>query len=158
MEKQLKTLIGIPLWALAFLLRFVFMVIGVFFVPLTLVADGQYRTPPLWRPVFGNVADAPWHYHRGSVWKKYVWMAWRNPVEGLDSLLTQPIPEVMPNPDVIVRLGTSSSASRWMTSGIFWEYWYLAAVGERYFEFRIGWKFVDGNYDFVPTIQLGIKK
>lgn len=96
-------------------------------------------------------------------WSKFWWMAIRNPVEGLDSILTQPIPERMPNPDETVRNGYTMKAVRKMQSGIFWEYWSLSRIESgrwkgRYWEFRIGWKFVDGNKDFVPTIQFGPKK
>ena len=155
---MIALIVGVPIWLFAMLLRFALMVVGVFFIPLTLLADGARATPRLWRPVFGNVEDAPVEY-RASRWKSYVWMAWRNPVEGLDKTFKQPIPEAHPNPDGNVRGGDMSSDSRFMQSGIFWEYWYLKAVkGGKFFEFRIGWKFVDGNEDFVPTVQIGIKR
>lgn len=97
---------------------------------------------------------------------KFWWMAIRNPVEGLDHRIKQPIREARPNPDELVRNGEMhngalvkhESATRFMQEGVFWEYWYLKRRGkDKYFEFRIGWKFVDGNQDFVPTIQLGIR-
>ena len=152
-------IIGLPIWILAFVLRFVLMVVGVFLVPFTLLADGARNTPRLYRWL-GNSANVP-ASHNKNRWTKYVWMAWRNPLEGLDGTLTQPIPEERPNPDDIVRniaVYGLLSRHRWMSHGIFWEYWYLRKVGGRYFEFRIGWKFVDGNADFVPTFQLGLRR
>mgnify|MGYP001819445351 CR=1 FL=1 len=88
---------------------------------------------------------------------KFWWFAIRNPVEGLDGKLKQPIPEVQPNPDKLVRGGEVRKASRFMQSGIFWEYWFLKKSGGHYFEFRIGWKFVDGNSAFVPTFPIGLR-
>jgi len=158
----MKLFAGIIVWLLAMLARFVFIVIGWFFVPLTLVADGAERTPPLWRPVYGNVEDIP-EAAKKNRWTKYVEMAWRNPTTGLDSLFTQPLWEVKPNPDDVVRSGARRFDQRFMQAGLFWEYWFLYAIKNgpwkgRYFEFRIGWKFVDGNEDFTPTIQFGPKK
>lgn len=142
-------------------LRIPLIVIGWFFIPLTLIADGQYNTAPLWRHVYGNVADIMYTYHKGSFWKKYVWMAWRNPTNGLKGMFTQPVPEVHPNPDHKIRNGYLR-ASRTMESGPYWEYWWMRTIDwkirdthYKYFEFRIGWKFVDGNNEFFPTIQLG---
>ena len=96
-------------------------------------------------------------------WREYWWFAVRNPVEGLDSLLEQPAPELHPNPDKLVRTEGNKKASRFMDVGFFWEYWRLSKIERgplkgRYWEMRIGWKFVDGNEDFVPTIQLGPKR
>ena len=145
-------------FALMMFARFGLIVIGWFFVPFTLVADGQYNTPPLWRHVFGNIADAPYSYHKGNVWKKYVWMAWRNPTNGLKGKFKQPVPEKHPNPDYIIRHRPVRSTSRTMVSGPYWEYWYMRKINwgkYQWFEFRIGWKFVDGNDEFFPTFQLG---
>jgi len=153
----MKILFQILIWLTAATLRFTLMTIGWVFIPLTLISDGAKRTPPLWR-WFGNSADVP-ESHNKNRWTKYVWMAWRNPLEGLDSTLKQPIPEKMPNPDETVRMLKKPADSRFMEHGIFWEYWYLRALKSgKYFEFRVGWKFVDGNSDFVPTFQLGPKK
>lgn len=158
----MKLAAGIVLWALAFLVRAVFIVLGWVFVPVSLIGDGQYVTPKMWRWWFGNVADIP-AAARESRWKSYVEMAWRNPTTGLDDLFDQPMLEVRPNPDQVVRSGADVSDSRFMQSDYFWEYWYLRAIKNgpfrgRFFEFRIGWKFVDGNEDFTPTIQFGPKK
>jgi hypothetical protein len=149
------------IWLAAFAMRFVLMVAGVFLVLFSLAGDGQRQTPKMWR-WFGRAEDVPVSYGT-SRWRKYVWMAWRNPLEGLDSTLKQPVPEKHPNPDYLVRSLKGKSASRFMKHGIFWEYWYLRRSivlrgAQRYFEFRIGWKFVDGNKDFVPTLQFGLKK
>ena len=145
--------------------RVLFLVIGWVFVPLTLLGDGANRTSPLWRPVYGNVEDIA-EKAKKSFWTKYVEMAWRNPTNGMKGWFDQPIAEAQPNPDVVVRVGTMhngalvkpKSASRYMQKGIYWEYWYLRQfnVGKyKWFEFRIGWKFVDGNDEFFPTFQLG---
>jgi len=151
-------LIQFPIWIIAVILRFALIVVGWFFVPLTLVADGARRTPPLWRYLFGNVEDIPAKAKKNR-WTKYVEMAWRNPLTGLDALIKQPRPEKHPNPDHIVRLGYAKKAARYMSDGIFWEYWSLRKLKSgKYWEFRIGWKFVDGNEDFVPTLQVGPKK
>lgn len=153
----IKFLARFSVWLAAWLLRFVFMVLGVVFVPFSLVGDGARRTPKMWR-WFGQAADVP-DSHNTSRWRKYVWMAWRNPLEGLDSTLKQPVPEKMPNPDETVRMLKKPFDSRYMEHGIFWEYWSLRAMkNKKYWEFRIGWKFVDGNEDFVPTLQLGPKR
>lgn len=150
-------LIRIPVWIAASLIRLFFIVVGWVLWPLLLLADGKNSTPRLYR-WFGNAADVP-ASHNKNRWTKYVWLAWRNPVEGLDGLLTQPIPEELPNPDGIVRLTHKRSYSRWMEHGIFWEYWSLRKMSNgKYWEFRIGWKFVDGNEDFVPTFQIGPRK
>jgi hypothetical protein len=92
-------------------------------------------------------------------WVEYWWYAIRNPLEGLDSMLEQPSLERQPNPDRVVRSGADKSHSRWTQDGVFWEYWYLRRLSDdRFFEFRIGWKYVDGNEDFVPTLQFGPKR
>lgn len=148
---------GVAVWVVFALIRALLWVIGWFFVPLTLIADGARRTPPLWRPVYGNIEDAPAEY-RATRWKSYVWMAWRNPTNGLKGYVKQPVPEEKPNPDHNVRIEGWPSDSRFMQSGIFWEYWYLRSINlgkYKWFEFRIGWKFVDGNAEFFPTFQLG---
>lgn len=154
---KLKLVVGIFVWLAAALIRFVFVLIGLFVVPISLHFFPEKTPRPL--NIFGDVAKAPAVLQ--SKWEKYVWFAWRNPLEGLDPLLKQPIPEYRPNPDELVRgrVGEKrTSASRFMQSGIFWEYWYLRAISigkYRWFEFRIGWKFVDGNEDFIPTCQFG---
>lgn len=159
--KALMAVLGIAIWIAFAAVRLILVVIGWFFVPLTLLGDGSKRTPPLWRPVYGNVEENPAAYAT-SFWKKYVWMAWRNPTNGLKGLIEQPVPEVVPNPDARIRNENAQTASRWMQSGIFWEYWWMKQIdwtirGKHYkfFEFRIGWKFVDGNEEFFPTVQLG---
>lgn len=163
MDKYLRIIGRGVVYIAAATVRLVFIVVGWFFVPLTLISDGGYRTPPLWRPVYGNVEEIP-QAAKKNRWTKYVEMAWRNPVTGLDAMIAQPMPEQHPNPDAIVRKGTSVDASRFMADDLFWEYWYLRRVVikrfgyVRFFEFRIGWKFVDGNDDFVPTLQFGLKR
>lgn len=182
------------------LARFALMGFGLPAVGFSLVADGAYRTPRIWRLWANSAAGTPaWHvppkasyalpvimivtawysmprWHElwtiyfiftalaqslivfdKDRWNLYWWNAVRNPTPGLADMLEQPIREVQPNPDRIVRAGTADSAHRWMASGIFWEYWYLRRVSDdKYFEFRIGWKFVDGNAEFFPAIQFRI--
>jgi hypothetical protein len=160
---RMKNALRVLVWLLSMLGRGLLIAAGWVIVPFTLIGDGADRTPRIFR-WFGDAIDVP-ASHSKSRWTKYVWMAWRNPVEGLDGTLTQPIPEKHPNPDYLVRGYWSNgakivqqSASRWMEHGIFWEYWYLRriSIGKyQWFEFRVGWKFVDGNDDFVPTFQLG---
>ena len=73
-------------------------------------------------------------------------------------MFKQPAPETKPNPDDKVRSPHPIvvSAHRYTRHGLFVEYWYLRRVGEKFFEFRIGWKFVDGNDEFFPTFQFRI--
>ena len=144
------------LWLPAMAVRLVFVLIGLVFIPITFLGDGSKRTPPLWRHIWGNVEDVPqWWIDRksDSLFWKWWWMAVRNPTQGLAGLIKQPIPEPRPNPDEVVRKGFAKSSSRWLRSGIFSEYWYLRKVGKQYFEFRIGWNFVDGNDGFLPSLQ-----
>lgn len=153
-----KLLLGFPLWLLVALVRVVLWVIGWFAVALSLVGDGAKRTPKMWQ-MWADAANTPAAYAT-SIWKKYVWWAWRNPTPGWIGKWKQPIPEVRPNPDSIVRDDNwvGNGTSRWMQHGYYWEYWYLRriSIGKyRFFEFRIGWKFVDGNEEFFPTLQFG---
>lgn len=132
-----------------------------FYIPLVIVLAGvSYNN---WHPlitiyfIFASIGSLL--VIGNSRFYKFWWMAIRNPLEGLDSLLTQPVPETHPNPDRTVRVQRWKKDSRFMQHGIFWEYWSLRRMKNgKYWEFRIGWKFVDGNDDFVPTFQLGPKK
>jgi hypothetical protein len=156
-----QIVIGFIVYLLVFAVRLVLMFFGLFGVALSLAGDGKRRTPKMWRWC-ANVEATPAKYTT-STWKKWVWNAIRNPLEGLDHIFEQPIVEEHPNPDGLVRNGTQKSAHRLMVYKLFWEYWYLNRIMSgpfrgRYFEFRIGWKFVDGNEDFVPTFQMGPKK
>ena len=154
----MKLILGIPIWLLAFVLRLVLMFFGLFGVLFSLLGKGAYHTPWMWR----WCATIEYEEERSKDWTRtYKWyfFAIRNPLEGMDGLIKQPVPEVRPNPDVNVRFENWPSDSRFMQHGIFWEYWYLRKLKSgKFFEFRIGWKFVDGNKDFVPTFQLGPKK
>lgn len=114
--------------------------------------------------IFNTIGSAGIVYDKDK-WSKFWWMGIRNPVEGLDSTVQQPIPERKPNPDELVRgrMAYTKKAIRFMQHGFYWEYWSLSKIEsgpfkDKYWEFRIGWKFVDGNSDFVPTFQLGPKK
>lgn len=98
-----------------------------------------------------------------SLWERYLENCWRNPTPYLRDKFKQPIPEIKPNPDDLVRSGKQHKAVRKMQSGIFVEYWSLSRITsgrwkDRYWEFRIGWKFVDGDDTFWPTFQVGPKK
>lgn len=148
----MKTFMGILFFVPLLVLRLVLIMLGLVAVPISMLGDGKYRTPWMWK-LWANAVATPAAYTT-STWKKIWWWAVRNPTTGLTSLLKQPIPEVQPNPDRTVRGNTGGQSDyRWMQSGIFWEFWYLRRVGDKYFEFRIGWKFVDGNEEFFPTIQ-----
>lgn len=154
----MKLMLGIILWVVAGSLRAVLIVLGWLFVPISLLGGGERQTPKMWR-MWADAESTPAAYAT-SRWLKYVWWAWRNPTPGLIERWQQPIPEVKPNPDNNVRdIGWFGGAdTRWMQHGIYWEYWYLRPirVGKYlFFEFRVGWKFVDGNNEFFPTFQLG---
>ena len=158
-------------WAAVMLVRGALIFVGaVFCVPLGLVADGKYHTPRLWS-FWGKSEEIPEWYFRekgsDSRWVRYKWMAWRNPTQGFQKFFSQPIPEVKPNPDQIVRGGEAPSAARKMEHGIYWEYWKLWRLKKPlfgkwpYWEIRIGWKFVDekdGRDTFSPTIQNGPRR
>lgn len=141
--------------------RAIFIVIGWFFVPLTLLADGYNNTAPLWVPIYGDVADIPARAKK-NFWARYVEMAWRNPTAGITGWFKQPIAEERPNPDQLVRNENRKSATRFMHYKWFWEFWYMRQIDwkigskhYRWFEFRTGWKFADGTPGFTPTFQLG---
>ena len=160
-----------PLWAVIMLVRGVLILAGaLFLVPISLVGNGKYHTSSL-LVFWGDVETIPdWYYkYKGSDsrWVRYKWMAWRNPTQGLQKFFQQPIPEKKPNPDEIVRNNFAKEAKRWMEHGIYWEYWKLWRLEKPlfgkwpYWEFRIGWKFVDerdGRDTFSPTIQNGPRK
>jgi hypothetical protein len=152
-ESTLLTLLGMILWIPLAIVRLWLVILGIPAILLSLVGDGSRNTPSIWT-FWIEASETPAKYAT-SRWGKFYWWAIRNPTRGLKKVFKQPIPEIQPNPDRIVRSPTGPvSASRWMQSGIYWEYWYLRRVGKEYFEFRIGWKFVDGNDEFFPTIQI----
>lgn len=98
-----------------------------------------------------------------NLWELYLENSWRNPTPYLRDKFKQPVSEVRPNPDELVRTGKVPKATRLMESGRFIEYWSLSKINSgpwegRYWEFRIGWKFVDSEVTFWPTFQLGPKK
>lgn len=149
--------LAILLWLPAAFIRAIIWALGVTIcVPLSLIGDGRYWTPWILL-LWADAAMTPAPYN-SSRWGIYVWNAWRNPTPGLIAVWKQPVPEVMPNPDHLVRVTGYKSADRWMFHGLYWEYWYLRSISwgkYKWFEFRIGWKFVDGNDEFFPTLQLG---
>lgn len=192
--------LSILLWLPAWLLRFVFILLGLAAVPLSLVADGTHNTPAMFRKVWGNVKDVPlWWRSEGVPWFSYLyvplivgaayygysawhpivffwlllsalgavycvtdalrfnslwWMMIRNPTLGLREWLTQPIKEPRPNPDELVYGGEHKYKTRFLRHKLFSEFWFLAAIGDKKFEFRIGFKYADGTPGFTPTIQL----
>ena len=85
--------------------------------------------------------------------RKFWWFAIRNPTRGFAAAFTQPIDEPRPNPDDLVYGKVQKSATRFLRHELFSEFWYLRAVGDKKFEFRIGWKFADGTPGFSPVIQ-----
>lgn len=159
-------IIGVVLSPVA-LFRLAIWLSGFILIPFLLIADGKYRTPRLYK-WWCDAENTPAAYTKNR-WTMYKWWA-RNPTPGLIGLIKQPIPEKRPNPDEIVRESIlHESAHRFMHSGWFWEYWYLRTMDwkvpswspffkgkhYRWFEVRIGWKFVDGNEEFFPTFQVG---
>lgn len=128
------------IWFAVALIRFVLWVLGWFLTPLYINIETERTAGMSWR-------------------ERYVEHAFRNPTPYLRGLLKQPVPETQPNPDFTVRSGLVKKDTRRMEHGIFWEYWSLSAMKNgKYWEFRIGWKFVDGNDAFYPTLQLGPKR
>jgi hypothetical protein len=100
-----------------------------------------------------------------NTWELYVENSWRNPTPYLRGVFKQPIPEDHPNPDHKVRTDKLEYAERTMVSGPYIEYWTLEMNDDSrwfkdhpYWETRIGWKFVDGDDTFWPTIQFGPRK
>lgn len=98
-----------------------------------------------------------------NLWELYLENCWRNPTPYLRNKFTQPVAEHRPNPDELVRGGHQQKATRLMESGRYIEYWSLSRIRSgpwagRYWEFRIGWKFVDSDDTFWPTLQVGPKK
>jgi len=199
----MKDILSVLLWIPAMLVRWFLVILGLVFVPASLIGDGVNRTPPLWKfwadaenTEWWTEDDVPawsfaypllmsllafWSYGNWDVWfnhelitiwlifcsffsgivafsedrwTKFWWFAIRNPTVGLRDKFTQPILEPRPNPDDDVYSGVKKSATRWLRHGYFSEFWYLRAVGDKKFEFRIGWKFADGTPGFTPTVQL----
>ena len=92
-----------------------------------------------------------------NILERYWENCWRNPTPYLRGIFKQPIPEEHPNPDKRVRTMGDPVATRVMVSGPYIEYWKLSKRYNKkhpYFETRIGWKFVDGDDTFWPTLQI----
>ena len=88
--------------------------------------------------------------------ERYIENSWRNPTPYLRGIFRQPVPEIKPNPDDKVRAKgwpVGVEARRLMVDGPYIEYWKMYRTEKHYVEFRIGWKFVDGDETFWPTIQ-----
>ena len=131
-------------WAVCYLLRVVLIVFGAL-VPIHIF----YETDRVRKSM--------------NLWERYWENSIRNPTPYLRGVFKQPIPEEHPNPDKKVRGDDPSHhwAARMMVSGPYIEYWTLSSRDNKkrpYWEFRIGWKFVDGEETFWPTIQLGPRK
>ena len=127
-------IIRVLFWAVAFILRAILIVIG-WVLPVHIMYNTS-RTKGM------------------NLWERYVENSWRNPTPYLRGVFKQPVPEVKPNPDDKVRVLRAKEASRTMRHGLYWEYWYLKRRDDEFCEFRIGWKFVDGDDTFWPTLQL----
>ncbi len=141
----MKTVLGVLIILPIAVLRLVIAVIGLFGLPL------------FFKPFYGE-------RYKATLWETYWEMAIRNPTNGMAGWFAQPAKETRPNPDSLVRgnLAMQTSASRWTSHGIYWEYWHLRQIdwtlfGKHYkwFEIRFGWKYVDGNDEFFPTFQFG---
>lgn len=129
------------------------------YVPLLLLAafySYHHWHPLIFFALFLAALSTSYVATDSNRWSSFWWMAVRNPTLGLAGLVKQPILEPRPNPDQRVRNNGERGASRWLRDGLFSEYWYLRKVGKKYFEFRIGWKFVDGNDEFFPTVQFRV--
>ena len=129
------------LWFVCYILRFVLIIFGAL-VPIHI----GYNTPRT----------------KGlNLWERYWENSIRNPTPYLRGIFKQPIPEVHPNPDRLVRTEKQEYSERTMVSGPYIEYWILRMRDKGkhpYWEKRIGWKFVDGEETFWPTFQLGPRK
>jgi len=146
-------------WPPFMYVRFWFILIGLFFIPITFLGDGSKRTPPLWRHIWGNVEDVPlwWKSEKGDgLFWAYWWLAVRNPTAGFTQLYDQPIKEPRPNPDNIVYGDNDQNvATRFLRHEWFSEFWYLRGFKNgKKFEFRVGFKYADGSPGFTPTAQL----
>lgn len=150
---SIKGLITIILWIPALAIKLLLALIGLVAVPLTKPSN------PIWG---NNEHPVPPHWFMPEKKEKlrdYVWRAIRNPVNNVRYLFEQPEPSIVSgvmDPDDAVRSGTVKSAARWIRSGVYSEYWYLRRKGDKFFEFRIGWKFSDVP-GFAPTLQLGLR-
>lgn len=144
-----KTIFASLLWYPTIYIRLWLVLIGIFVaVPLSLLGDGQYRTPKMWW-IWADAEKFPmW-----SRWEKWWEMAIRNPTMGLRKNIKQPILEPRPNPDDVVYGGKQKSATRWLRHENYAEFWYLRAIGKKKLELRFGWKFADGTPGFVPTLS-----
>jgi hypothetical protein len=143
-KKKMTNALRWFIWAVYFVLRFILILVGVIF-PVHIF----YETD--------RIRDSM------SLWERYWENCWRNPTPYLRGWFKQPIPEVQPNPDFYVRtsVGGLRSSTRIMVSGPYIEYWKLSRRDNKkrpYWETRIGWKFVDGDDTFWPTLQFGPRK
>lgn len=146
-------ILSILFWVPSLAIKLALAVTGLAVVPFT---------HPYKNPVWGNrehPVPPGWFMPEDADWiRDYVWRAIRNPVNNLRYLFDEPKAEIIggdANPDVVVRKMGYESSLRYMRAGIFSEFWYLrySERFDRYFEFRIGWKF-SGVPGFAPTIQL----
>jgi hypothetical protein len=165
----MKWIARILFFLFVFFGRIILIALGWVTVGLSVLGNGHRQTPRIWR-IWANseeVLRQGWQPADASRWDMYVEMAWRNPTMGLRDKLKQPIPEVQPNPDFLVRTGKQNVATRVMTYDYYFEFWRLSRFSKpllgkwNYFEIRVGWKFVDessGQDTFYPTIQLGPRK
>ena len=147
-----QRILSIPVWLLALLAQAPFYVAGWVVVPFTrawLYDDS--RNPPM---------PASWREGQPEWWRDYVWRAWRNPLPGLRWWVNEPEEDSYyddwygeNNPDWLVRDGYEIHSFWYIRRGLFFEYWYLRRVGNKYFEFRIGWKY-GIEPGFAPSFSL----
>jgi len=159
----MMNLLSILLWLPALAVKLALAAIGLVVVPFThpyknpLYGNREHPRPPSW--------FMP-EYERGPLGgfdmrlRDYVWRAIRNPVNNLRYFFEEPSWQFAYcygdiNPDHAVRSLEFDAAWRFMRDGLYSEFWYLrySERFDRYFEFRIGWKF-SGVPGFAPTIQL----
>lgn len=155
---MILNVISILLWAPALAVKLALAAIGLIAVPFT---------HPYKNPIYGNrehPVPPSWFMPEDADWiRDYVWRAIRNPVNNLRYIFERFEPEDgtvgvgwgHENPDHIVRNWRRTPAWRFLRCGLFSEFWFLhySVHFDRYFEFRIGWKF-SGVPGFAPTIQL----
>lgn len=73
--RHILNVVSVLIWLPAWLLRFVFILLGLAAVPLSLAGDGQRRTPPMFRPIWGNVIDVPeWWRDEPAEWWSYIYV------------------------------------------------------------------------------------
>lgn len=176
----LSILLWLPALAVKLALAAIGLVVVPFTHPFKnpIYGNREHPVPPLWfvpwptRMIDLHLPEKEWVWELRDRLEDYIWRAIRNPVNNLRYYFEEPEPDYVAaesnssyargallqpsfNPDWVVRQTADSWAWRFVRSGLFSEFWYLrySERFDRYFEFRIGWKF-SGVPGFAPTIQL----